>query len=162
MVHFCGLVRAVPEHASQPFRRVSLPIPEPVTVGPFDPLAMFAESEERTLQELLETFADLRQQSIDRLRALQISETDLDKTGVQPEFGTVTLRQLLATWSSARRENSRSARLSPVSALVSRSAFRATCPSMLVEPDGKCRFVGRCCGWQDAEEGVLAPSPGRP
>ena len=98
MVHFCGLVRAVPEHASQPFRRVSLPIPEPVTVGPFDPLAMFAESEERTLQELLETFADLRQQSIDRLRALQISETDLDKTGVQPEFGTVTLRQLLATW----------------------------------------------------------------
>jgi uncharacterized damage-inducible protein DinB len=65
---------------------------------PFDRFAMFADSKGKSLQELLDSFADLRQQSLDRLRALQISETDLDKTGVHPEFGTVTLRQLLATW----------------------------------------------------------------
>jgi hypothetical protein len=65
---------------------------------PFDRFAMFVDSEGKDIQELLDTFADLRQQSLDRLRALQISEADLDKTGVHPDFGTVTLRQLLATW----------------------------------------------------------------
>ena len=65
---------------------------------PFDRFAMFAESEGRTMQELLDTFADLRQRSIDRLRALRPSEAHLDKTGVHPDLGTVTLKQLLATW----------------------------------------------------------------
>lgn len=65
---------------------------------PFDRFAMFADSAGKSMQELLDTFAELRQQSLDRLRALEISETDLDKTGVHPDLGTVTLRQLLATW----------------------------------------------------------------
>jgi len=50
------------------------------------------------MQELLDTFADWRQQSINRLHGLQLSETDLNKTGVPPDLGTVTLKQLLATW----------------------------------------------------------------
>lgn len=50
------------------------------------------------MQELLDTFADWRQQSINRLRGLQPSETDLNKTGVHPDLGIVTLKQLLATW----------------------------------------------------------------
>ena len=65
---------------------------------PFDRFAMFADSEGRTMQELLDSFADWRQQSINRLRSLQPSETDLNKTGVHPDLGTVTLKQLLATW----------------------------------------------------------------
>ena len=65
---------------------------------PFDRFAMFADSAGKSMQELLDTFAELRQQSLDRLRALEISEADLDKTGVHPDLGTVTLRQLLATW----------------------------------------------------------------
>ena len=65
---------------------------------PFDRFAMFADSEGKTIPELLDTFAKLRQETLDRLDALQISEADLDKTGVHPDFGRVTLRQLLATW----------------------------------------------------------------
>jgi uncharacterized damage-inducible protein DinB len=65
---------------------------------PFDRFAMFADSEGSTMQELLDTFAHLRRDSTNRLRALRLSETDLDKTGVHPTLGTVTLRELLATW----------------------------------------------------------------
>ena len=44
--------------------------------------------------------ADLRAENLGVLRGLSLSEADLDKTGVHPEFGTVTLRQLLATWTT--------------------------------------------------------------
>jgi len=65
---------------------------------PFDRFAMLADSEGRTMQEVLDAFADWRQQSINRLRGLHPSESDLNKTGVHPDLGTVTLKQLLATW----------------------------------------------------------------
>jgi hypothetical protein len=31
-------------------------------------------------------------------RSLNLSEADLDKKGIHPKFGEVTLRQLLSTW----------------------------------------------------------------
>ena len=33
-----------------------------------------------------------------RLRALNLTDADLDRTGIHPKFGAVTARQLLATW----------------------------------------------------------------
>ena len=65
---------------------------------PFDRFAMFTDSEGKTIQELLDTFAQLRQESINRLRGLRVSDTDFDKTGIHPDLGIVTLSQLLATW----------------------------------------------------------------
>jgi hypothetical protein len=65
---------------------------------PFDRFAMFTDSKGKTMQELLDTFALLRHESLDRLRDLLLSEDDYDKTGLHPSLGTVTLKQLLATW----------------------------------------------------------------
>ena len=65
---------------------------------PFDRFAMFEDSKGKTIHELLAEFEDLRRHNIERLRSLQISETDLDKTGLHPNLGVVTLRQLISTW----------------------------------------------------------------
>ena len=51
-----------------------------------------------TLPELLQSFAELRSENIRQLRALTLTDTDLERTALHPEFGTVTLSQLLSTW----------------------------------------------------------------
>jgi len=65
---------------------------------PFDRFAQFEESKGKTLDELLNQFKDLRRKNLEILMALSISDQDLEKTGIHPEFGTVSLKQLLATW----------------------------------------------------------------
>jgi len=66
--------------------------------APFDRFAQFTESKGKTLQQLLEEFRLLRSKNLQELHSLGLTETDLDKTGIHPKFGAVTLRQLLATW----------------------------------------------------------------
>lgn len=65
---------------------------------PFDRFAMFEESRGKTLAELLDTFAELRSENLSQLEDLDLTTEDLDKEGRHPDFGAVTLRQLLATW----------------------------------------------------------------
>lgn len=65
---------------------------------PFDRTAQFTESQDKTLSELLKTFADLRRENLATLRAMNLKDSDLDRRGLHPELGEVTLRQLLATW----------------------------------------------------------------
>lgn len=70
------------------------------TSRPFDPFDRFAHEERDRglpLTTLIERFAVLRAESVSRLREL-VSEDDLERRGVHPEFGEVTLRQHLATW----------------------------------------------------------------
>jgi hypothetical protein len=69
-----------------------------VPFPPFDRFAQFEESKSRTLSQLLDTFSDLRADSLRRLDAVALVPADLDRTGRHPEFGTVTLGQQLATW----------------------------------------------------------------
>ena len=69
-----------------------------VAFPPFDREAMFAASQGRSLGELLDTFERLRRDSLDRLAALQLTPADLDRRGRHPEFGVVTMQQLLSTW----------------------------------------------------------------
>jgi len=64
----------------------------------FNRFAMLKENQGRTIQELLDTFLHLRKESINHLRAMRLSRPDYVKTGEHPDLGTVTLRQLLATW----------------------------------------------------------------
>ena len=64
---------------------------------PFDRLAQFAATRQ-TMDALLDEFARLRRSNLDELAALDLSEADLERRGRHPELGTVTLRQLLATW----------------------------------------------------------------
>lgn len=64
----------------------------------FDRLAQFAESQPKTLAELLDEFARLRRDNLADLAALGLSAADLERRGRHPELGVVTARQLLATW----------------------------------------------------------------
>ncbi|HET9793031.1 MAG TPA: DinB family protein, partial [Thermoanaerobaculia bacterium] len=60
--------------------------------------AQFAESRGTTLAELLARFETARRESLGALRAMNLTPADLERTGTHPELGTVTLGQLLATW----------------------------------------------------------------
>jgi hypothetical protein len=53
-----------------------------------------------TLPYLLDEFSRLRSQNLDALRALNLQPADLAKRGRHPNFGPVTLSQLLATWTA--------------------------------------------------------------
>ncbi|MBA3445751.1 MAG: DinB family protein [Gemmatimonadales bacterium] len=65
---------------------------------PFDRFAQFEASRGRTLHELLEAFAQLRAANLTRLESLGVTLEDLDRRGLHPELGPVTLGELLATW----------------------------------------------------------------
>jgi uncharacterized damage-inducible protein DinB len=65
---------------------------------PFDRFAQFKESRGKSLDELLDTFAELRAQNLARLESLRLTLADLERRGQHPELGPVTLGQLLATW----------------------------------------------------------------
>ena len=65
---------------------------------PFDRFAQFKENKGKTLNSLLDEFAMLRNNNLDKLKSKKITEIDLDKTGIHPSFGEVTLRQLLSAW----------------------------------------------------------------
>lgn len=65
----------------------------------FDPFDRFAElKSDRPLKDLLSEFEELRGSSVATLRGWNLKEKDMELTGEHPEFGTVTMRQLLATW----------------------------------------------------------------
>jgi len=70
--------------------------PRPFT--PFDRTAQFRESEGKSLRELLKTFAELRRDNLNELRGMGLAAGDLGRTGLHPDFGEVTLGQLLAAW----------------------------------------------------------------
>lgn len=65
---------------------------------PFDRFTMFEENESKSIHDLLLEFEELRRQNLEHLRSMNLSDADLDKTGVHPELGIVTLRQLISTW----------------------------------------------------------------
>jgi DinB superfamily len=81
-----------------PRARIILAHGETRTFDPFDRLAQFADSSGRTLAGLLDEFATLRHANLRELESLRLRGEDLDRRGRHPELGTVTLRQLLATW----------------------------------------------------------------
>lgn len=65
---------------------------------PFDRFAQFQNSAGKTLPQLLDEFSSLRAENLNTLKSWDLQEADLEKTGLHPTFGSVTLRQLLATW----------------------------------------------------------------
>jgi hypothetical protein len=68
------------------------------TFAPFDRYAFIEESKGKTLDQLLDTFKDLRNKNLDILLNLKITPEQYRLKGTHPEFGTVTLAQLLSTW----------------------------------------------------------------
>lgn len=66
----------------------------------FDRTAQERESAGKSLGDLLDEFARVRQASLQQLRALQITPDHLAHRGRHPAFGPVTLGQLLSTWAA--------------------------------------------------------------
>jgi hypothetical protein len=65
---------------------------------PFDRFVMFEVSKNKSPAELLDTFARLRETNLRQLDQMNLTHEALEKRGRHPEFGVVTLKQLLATW----------------------------------------------------------------
>jgi FMN phosphatase YigB (HAD superfamily) len=87
------------EHTDWPERMLIILSDKPdKTFKPFDRFAQFRESEGQSLEELLEAFAKLREKNLELLKVQNITEEKLQRKGMHPVFGEVTLSQLLSTW----------------------------------------------------------------
>jgi hypothetical protein len=67
---------------------------------PFDRLAQFRESKDKSLPQLLDEFAHLRSENLRDLRQMNLRPHQLGLRGKHPALGTVTLSELLATWAT--------------------------------------------------------------
>lgn len=65
---------------------------------PYDRFAQIRESQGKGLANLLDEFAQLRAENLVTLRDWNLSDREFALEGEHPQLGTVTLRQLLATW----------------------------------------------------------------
>ena len=65
---------------------------------PFDRFDFQRLIANKSIDTLLNDFATLRTQNLQTLTALNLTEAQLNLQGTHPQFGPVTLRQLLATW----------------------------------------------------------------
>ncbi|MDI9340772.1 MAG: DinB family protein [Sediminibacterium sp.] len=80
--------------------RISVLLSDSV-VRKFEPLNRFAQLEKskgKSMNQLLDEFAEIRCASVAKLRTLPITDEHLSKTAIHPELGAVTLSQLIATW----------------------------------------------------------------
>ncbi len=64
----------------------------------FDRYAMYETSKGKSMADLLQTFAKVRAKNLDDLRAMNLTAGQLQLRGKHPDFGSVTLGNLLATW----------------------------------------------------------------
>lgn len=67
---------------------------------PYDRFAQQRESNGKSLAQLLDEFTRLRSDHVATLRGWRLQDAQLELQGEHPEFGAVTLRQLLATWTA--------------------------------------------------------------
>lgn len=65
---------------------------------PFDRFAQFTESKGKSLGDLLDEFAELRAGNLAQVWSWQLTDGQMSLEGEHPSLGTVTLRNLLATW----------------------------------------------------------------
>lgn len=65
---------------------------------PFDRTRHLSLKAMQRLEQRLDRFETLRRANVAELKSMRLTPEKLDLTGEHPEFGTVTLRQLLSTW----------------------------------------------------------------
>ncbi|HEV7620528.1 MAG TPA: DinB family protein [Flavisolibacter sp.] len=66
----------------------------------FVPFNRFAQLDKKpvTIEALLAEFSQLRKENVAGLKKAGLTEEKLNRKGIHPELGEVTLKQLLATW----------------------------------------------------------------
>ena len=70
---------------------------------PFDPFDMqghVREIQGKSINQLLDEFVHWRNRNLIELRAWKLQPADLDKSGLHPSLGSVTLGQMLSTWAA--------------------------------------------------------------
>ena len=67
---------------------------------PFDREGQRTAMQGKSMAELLEEFSQLRAAGLEELRALAPATGDMERRGLHPALGAVTLGQLLATWAA--------------------------------------------------------------
>jgi hypothetical protein len=65
---------------------------------PFNMTLHLENSKGKTIKDLLDQFEQLRFKNLETIKSLRISNKNLNLEGMHPEFGKVTLKELLATW----------------------------------------------------------------
>lgn len=65
---------------------------------PFDRFRHLERNRGRSLADLLDEFAWLREENLETVRSWHLTPRQLSLTGEHPELGPVSLRQLFATW----------------------------------------------------------------
>ena len=78
--------------------RIMLESGEARPFDPFDRFAQLKESQDKSLEQLLDDFARLRIENLADLRALNLQREDLTRRRRHPALGVVTLSELLTTW----------------------------------------------------------------
>jgi hypothetical protein len=81
-----------------PRARIILENGETRAFDPFDRFAQVKESHGKSLEQLLDEFALLREDNLAALRVMNLQPEDLTRRGRHPALGVVTLSELLATW----------------------------------------------------------------
>jgi hypothetical protein len=70
------------------------------TFEPLDREAQLRLGSTTRIDDLLDSFRDLRRENLIRLRRMELGESELKLCGKHPAFGKVSLRELLATWTA--------------------------------------------------------------
>jgi hypothetical protein len=65
---------------------------------PFNMAAQFEYSKGKSLEQLLTEFEVLRNENLKKIRAMKFTDKQMSLTGIHPEFGEVSLKELLSTW----------------------------------------------------------------
>ncbi len=80
--------------------RIKLIVTEGATepFPPFDRFSQLNQNDGKTMEQLLNEFADIRRANLEALRQIIDPETDFEQTGMHPEFGIVKLREQISTW----------------------------------------------------------------
>ena len=81
-----------------PRLRLILEKGESVPFEPFDRFAHYAATQGRKMDDLLIEFTRLRSANVVKLRSLKLHDASLALKGKHPELGTVTAKELIATW----------------------------------------------------------------
>lgn len=71
---------------------------EAVPFTPFERDAFRDRFKDWPLEQLLPRLSAARRENLDKLAELRLRPVDLNRTGMHPALGRVTVRQLLATW----------------------------------------------------------------
>ncbi len=67
----------------------------------FEPYDRFAQDRlysDKSIEELLSLFKERRAKNLEELKSFNLAEKDLNKKGLHPEFGEISLKTMLSAW----------------------------------------------------------------